>query len=154
VSPTLGPYGWRIDLVSLLFFCRGLQMRLGDHGCEVTDAAERLKTDGLKSVLYLQSRRSTCFNPSDKRASVEYTTSYGEDLRSYCAKRHRVQAKIEDIPVRAATSSRTSAASAGSALQFQEYMAFESMTRSSGMPGKSHSPWVLEPALCSERSRN
>ena len=48
MSPTLGPYGWRTDLISRLL-CRRLQMRLGDHGCEVTDATEHLKIDGFKS---------------------------------------------------------------------------------------------------------
>jgi hypothetical protein len=48
VSPTLGPYGWRTDLVSGLLD-RRLQMRLGDHGCEVTHATEHLKIVGFKS---------------------------------------------------------------------------------------------------------
>ncbi len=50
MSPTLGPYVWRTDLVSRLL-CRRLQMRLGDHRCKVTDATERLKIDGFKSCV-------------------------------------------------------------------------------------------------------
>ena len=48
MSPTLSPYGWRTDLVSRLLLCCRLQMRLGDHGREVTDATEHRKIDGFK----------------------------------------------------------------------------------------------------------